>query len=145
LITVRVLDVAAVALAVALGSALVVWWARPETLFLILLGVVSVRLLIDPIAPPSLDPRRVVAGGIVAYAHLSLRSRVFVFPVEIDTADYVLLNTASYPWRRLPGIALECRGSAAVIAMPDGRERRYAVVAEAGPHLLLRSQSSGDR
>jgi hypothetical protein len=119
LITVRVLDVAAVALAVALGSALVVWWARPETLFLILLGVVSVRLLLDPIAPPSL--------------------------VEIDTADYVLLNTASYPWRRLPGIALERRGSAAVIAMPDGRERRYAVVAEAGPHLLLRSQSSGDR
>ena len=39
MITVRVLDVAAVALAVALGSALVVWWARPETLFLILLGV----------------------------------------------------------------------------------------------------------
>jgi hypothetical protein len=61
LITVRVLDVAAVALAVTLRSALVVWWARPETLFLILLGVVSVRLLIDPIAPPSL----VVPGPVV--------------------------------------------------------------------------------
>jgi uncharacterized membrane protein len=77
--------------------------------------------------------------------HLSLRSRVFVFPVEIDTADHVLINTASYPWRSLPGVTMERRGSAVIIAMPGGRERRYAVVAEAGPHVLLRSQSSGDR
>ena len=68
LIAVRVLDIAAAALAIALGSALIVWWARPEVLFLILLGVVSVRLLIDPIAVPALDPRRVVAGAMVAYA-----------------------------------------------------------------------------
>jgi hypothetical protein len=77
--------------------------------------------------------------------HLSLRSSVFVFPVEIDTADHVLINTASYPWRGLPGVTMERRGSAVIIAMPGRRERHYAVVAEGGPHVLLRSRSSGGR
>jgi uncharacterized membrane protein len=91
---------------------------------------------------------RVPAGAALSaqdpyVPHLSLRSRVFVFPVEIDAADHVLINTASYPWRNLPGVTMQRRDGAAIIATPDGRERRYAVVAEAGPHLLLRSQSPG--
>jgi uncharacterized membrane protein len=77
--------------------------------------------------------------------HLSQRSRVFVFPVGIDAADHVLINTTSYPWRSLPGVTMERRGRAVIIAMPGGRERPYAVVAEAGPHVLLRSQLSGER
>jgi uncharacterized membrane protein len=77
--------------------------------------------------------------------HLSLRSRVFVFPVEIDTADHVLINTASYPWRNLPGVTMERRDGAVIIATPDGRRRRYVVAAEGGPHVLLRLQSSADR
>ena len=77
--------------------------------------------------------------------HLSLRPRVFVFPVELGDADHVLVNTASYPWRNLPGVVMERRRGEVAIATPDARERRYAVVAEAGPHLLLRALASAAR
>ncbi len=70
-------------------------------------------------------------------AHLSLRPHVFVFPVGIERADHVLLNTASYPWRNLPGVTMERAGDAVTITVPGGREYRYAIAAEAGPHLLL--------
>ncbi|MGH7298855.1 MAG: DUF2079 domain-containing protein [Candidatus Rokuibacteriota bacterium] len=69
--------------------------------------------------------------------HLSLRPLVFVFPTGIDKSDYVLINLDSYPWRNLPGITLARDGtSVTIVAGP--RERRYAVAAQAGPHLLLR-------
>jgi uncharacterized membrane protein len=77
--------------------------------------------------------------------HLSLRPRVFVFPVELAAADHVLVNAASYPWRNLPGVVMERRGGEVVLATPDGHQRRYAVVAAAGPHVLLRSLASAAR
>ena len=70
-------------------------------------------------------------------AHLSLRPRVAVFPVDIEGADHVLINAATYPWRNQPGVTMERRGRDVLITMPDGRAHRYDVVAEAGPHLLL--------
>jgi len=71
--------------------------------------------------------------------HLSLRRLVFVFPVSLDRADHVLVHTASYPWRNLPGVTMQREGPTVVIAVEEERaEWLYAVVAEAGPHLLLR-------
>lgn len=73
--------------------------------------------------------------------HLSLRSLIFVFPVGLDRADHVLVQAAAYPWRDLPGITMRREGASAVISMQEDRsERRYTVVAQAGPHLLLRRQ-----
>jgi uncharacterized membrane protein len=69
--------------------------------------------------------------------HLSLRPHVFVFPVGIEKSDYVLVNLDSYPWRNLPGVTLTRDGSSVTIAV-GGVERRYAVAAQGGPHLLLR-------
>jgi uncharacterized membrane protein len=69
--------------------------------------------------------------------HLSLRPLVTVFPVALDRADYVVLNERAYPWRDLPGVTLMRTGEAVTIV--DGeRAFRYAVAAQAGPHLLLR-------
>jgi hypothetical protein len=70
-------------------------------------------------------------------AHLSLRPLVFVFPVGIEKSDYVLVNVDTYPWRNLPGVTLTRDGSRVSI-WAAGAERRYAVAAQAGPHLLLR-------
>ena len=73
--------------------------------------------------------------------HLSLRPLVFVFPVSLDRADHVLVHAASYPWRNLPGVTLRREGATVAIAVEEERaEWRYDVVAEAGPHLLLRKQ-----
>ncbi|HWN03921.1 MAG TPA: DUF2079 domain-containing protein, partial [Candidatus Dormibacteraeota bacterium] len=69
--------------------------------------------------------------------HLSLRPLVFVFPVGIEKSDYVLVNLDSYPWRNLPGVTLT-RDGARVTIVAGGVERRYAVAAQGGPHLLLR-------
>ncbi len=69
--------------------------------------------------------------------HLSLRPLVFVFPVGIEKSDYVLVNLDSYPWRNLPGVTLTRDGSSVTI-VAGGVERRYAVAAQGGPHLLLR-------
>jgi uncharacterized membrane protein len=69
--------------------------------------------------------------------HLSLRPLVFVFPVGIEKSDYVLVNLDSYPWRNLPDVILTRDGSRVTI-VAGGVERRYAVAAQGGPHLLLR-------
>jgi uncharacterized membrane protein len=69
--------------------------------------------------------------------HLSLRPLVFVFPVGIEKSDYVLVNLDNYPWRNLPGVTLT-RDGARVTIVAGGVERRYAVAAQGGPHLLLR-------
>ena len=71
-------------------------------------------------------------------AHVSLRPLVFVFPMGIEKVDYLILNTASYPWRNLLGVTMERDREGVVIHLPDGRSYRYAVAAEGGPHLLLR-------
>ncbi len=69
--------------------------------------------------------------------HLSLRRLVFVFPVGIEKSDYVLINLDTYPWRNLPGVTLTREGTTVTIGAGQ-TERRYAVAAQAGPHLLLR-------
>ena len=74
--------------------------------------------------------------------HLSLRALVFVFPVGIEKSDYVLLNVATYPWRSLPDVTMERDGQTVTIRVSPGREYRYAVAGEAGPHLSLRRLSS---
>jgi uncharacterized membrane protein len=72
-------------------------------------------------------------------SHLSLRSQVFVFPVGIDQSEYVLLNLSTYPWRNLPDVTLRREESGVKITTSDSLEHRYAIVSEAGPHLLLRT------
>ena len=47
------------------------------------------------------------------------------------------MNLDTYPWRNLPGVTLTRDGSSVTIGA-DGIERRYAVAAQGGPHLLLR-------
>ena len=69
--------------------------------------------------------------------HLSLRPRVFVFPVGIDKSDYALVDLDTYPWRNLPGVTL-ARDGTTVTIVSGGADYRYTVAAEAGPHLLLR-------
>ncbi len=76
--------------------------------------------------------------------HLSRRSLVTVFPVALERADYVLVNERTYPWRALPGVTLERREDTVATITAGGREFRYAVAAEAGPHVLLRRTLGGE-
>jgi len=73
----RSLDIAAVLAAAGLGLAVALWtgrrehWLwRPEHLFLLLLGIVVLRLWLAPRPVPAWRPRRVIAVGIAAYAVL---------------------------------------------------------------------------
>ena len=75
--TVGVIDLAALGATGWLLGTFLFWsgwskslWARPEHVFLLLLGIVSLRLIVAPIAVPRLSPRRVVAVGVAAYALL---------------------------------------------------------------------------
>jgi uncharacterized membrane protein len=65
---VRLLDAAVVVCGLAVLSTLVYWWWRPEEVFLVLLGVLALRLLAAPVPVPSFRPRRVVGVGVVVYA-----------------------------------------------------------------------------
>jgi uncharacterized membrane protein len=67
---IRLLDAAAVLCGLAVASSLLYWWWRPEELFLILLGVLALRLLLAPVAVPSWRPRRVAVAGVIVYAVL---------------------------------------------------------------------------
>ena len=72
-------------------------------------------------------------------AHLALRPLVFVFPVGLEKADYLLLNTSSYPWRKDPHVIMMREGDTVTITNGvGGPTYRYAVAAERGPILLLR-------
>jgi uncharacterized membrane protein len=75
-------------------------------------------------------------------AHVSMRPLVTVFPVALDRADYVVLNERTYPWRNLPDVTFTRAGNQVTIAIA-GRELRYTVAAQAGPHLLLRRLALG--
>jgi len=123
------LAVAAVA-SLALGSstvndlAAVRWWPTAERRE-------ALRLLarVPPGARVSAQERYV--------PHLGLRESIFVFPVGIERSDYVVLNRAGYPWRDLPGVTMEGGDADTTIAV-DGERYHFTVVAEAGPHVLLR-------
>jgi len=75
--------------------------------------------------------------------HLSLRPLVFVFPVGIEKSEYAVINTASYPWRDLPGVRMEREGRTVTIVLAGDTAYRYAVASEAGPHLVLRRLPDG--
>ena len=67
---IRVLDGLALALAALVVSDLLLWWWRPEELFLPLLLVLSLRALLRPYALPAWSPTRIVGAGVAAYAVL---------------------------------------------------------------------------
>ncbi|HEX9126025.1 MAG TPA: hypothetical protein VF948_06460 [Methylomirabilota bacterium] len=163
---VRLLDLAAIICGLAVLSSLVYWWWRPEELFLVLLGVLALRLLIAPVVVPSWRPRRVVVIGVIVYALLdsfiivtrhwtllthaldlgyyvqltwNLAPLVFVFPVGLDKADHLLVYAWAYPWRSNPEVVMKRDGDTVMITNgAGGPTYRYQVVAERGPHLLLR-------
>ncbi len=71
--------------------------------------------------------------------HLALRPLVFVFPVGIEKADYLLLNTSTYPWRGDPDVTMKREGDTVTVTNGTGGPTcRYVVAAERGPNLLLR-------
>jgi uncharacterized membrane protein len=108
---VRLLDAAAVLCGLAVASSLVYWWWRPEELFLLLLGVLALRLAVAPVAGPSLRPRRVVAVGVAVYTvlfsfitvtrHLTFRTHA------LDLGYYVQLA-----WNL-------ARGAGAYVSLPE--------------------------
>jgi hypothetical protein len=72
-------------------------------------------------------------------AHLSLRPLVFVFPVGIEKAEYLLLNLTTYPWRANPDVSMKRDGDEVTITNGlGGPTYLYEVAAEQGPILLLR-------
>ena len=100
---VRLLDLAALGAAVWLGAALLFWsgWSasllmRPEHVFLVLLGIVALRLFVKPVPVPALRPRRVLAVATVAYAvafSFITVTRHFAFRTHaLDLAYYVQLT-----------------------------------------------------
>lgn len=70
--------------------------------------------------------------------HLSMRRLATFFPTAIERTEYALINLDSYPWRHFPDTTLERAGNTVTITTSGGRALRFAVVAESGPHLLLR-------
>lgn len=107
---VRLLDLAALLGGLAVFSSLVYWWWRPEEIFLVLLGVVALRLLVAPVSVPKLRPRVVVASGVALYAlvfsfitvtrHLTFQTHA------LDLGYYVQLTwnlaRGAGPWVSLP-------------------------------------------
>jgi uncharacterized membrane protein len=93
---VRLLDLAALVCGLAVLSSLVYWWWRPEELFLVLLGVVALRLLVASMPVPSLRPRRVVMVGVVVYAVLdcfiTLTEHLTLGTHALDLGYYVQLT-----------------------------------------------------
>jgi hypothetical protein len=71
-------------------------------------------------------------------AHLSERPLATVFPTAIERTEYALVNLNTYPWRDLPDVTLEREGDRVTIATAGRPALSYAVVAQRGPHLLLR-------
>ncbi len=72
---VRLIDVAALGVGIWLVGTFLFWsewsrslWARPEHVFLLLFGITSLRLLVAPVAVPTVNPHQVVAVGVMTYA-----------------------------------------------------------------------------
>ena len=92
----RALDLAAVLCGLVVLSSLVYWWWRPEELFLVLLGVVALRLLVAPVPVPSLDPRRVVTVATALYAvvfsFITVSRHITLQTHALDLGYYVQLT-----------------------------------------------------
>jgi len=111
LILVRLLDLAALLCGLAVLSTLVYWWWRPEEVFLVLLGIVALRLMVAPVPVPSFRPRRVVAIGVAVYAasfSFVTLTRHWTFKTHaLDLAYYVQLT-----WNL-------ARGAGARVSLPE--------------------------
>src|SRR4030095_4141189 len=107
----RLLDLAALLCGLAVLSTLVYWWWRPEEVFLVLLGIVALRLMVAPLPVPSFRPRRVVAIGVAVYAasfSFVTLARHWTFKTHaLDLAYYVQLT-----WNL-------ARGAGARVSLPE--------------------------
>jgi uncharacterized membrane protein len=107
---VRLLDLAALLSGLGVLSSLVYWWWRPEEIFLVLLGVLALRLFVAPMRVPRARPRRVVTIGVVAYAiyfSIVTLTRHWTFRTHaLDLGYYVQLTwnlaRGAGPWVSLP-------------------------------------------
>src|SRR5262249_22307381 len=93
---VRLLDAVAVLCGLAVLSTLVYWWWRPEEVFLVLLGVLAIRLVVAPLPVLRVRPRRAVAVGVTLYAvyfSAATLSRHWTFRTHaLDLGYYVQLT-----------------------------------------------------
>jgi len=107
---IRLLDLAAVLCGLAVLSSLVYWWWRPEEIFLLLLGVVALRLIVAPVSVPPFRPRRVVGIGIALYAvvfsYITVTRHLTLQTHALDLGYYVQLTwnlaRGAGPWVSLP-------------------------------------------
>ena len=127
---VRIL-VAAVVVSLVLASSLANelavarWWPNAEQR-----AAYTVLAQVPPAASIAAQDRYV--------AHLSERRLATVFPTAIERTEYALVNLNTYPWRDLPDVTLEREGDHVTIVTAGRSALSYAVVAQSGPHLLLR-------
>jgi len=70
--------------------------------------------------------------------HLSARPLATFFPTAIERTEYALVNLNTYPWHHFPDVTLERTGNTVTIVTSSRLALRYAVVAQSGPHVLLR-------
>jgi uncharacterized membrane protein len=101
------------------------WWPTPEQR-----AAYAVLARVPPDAAVSAHDRYV--------PHLSLRPRVFVFPVGLDATDHVLLDLAVLSPAHNPDVTVARTGPTATISSTDGNTYRYVVIADTDRHLLLR-------
>jgi hypothetical protein len=85
-----------------------------------------------------LPPAASIAAQDRYVPHLSARRLATFFPTAIERAEYALINLSTYPWRHLPDVTLERTGNTVTIVTSSRLALRYAVVAQSGPHVLLR-------
>lgn len=96
----------------------------------------------------AIPPEAAVSTQDPYVPHLTRRSTVFVFPVGLEQSDYVLIDLATDPWRKLPGWSLERRGSGVILRRREREvptEYRYDVVRELDGYLLLSRRPGGAR
>src|SRR5207248_4998225 len=106
-----VLDLGCLLAGAALLSTLAWWWWRPDELFLLLLGLIAVRLWLAPVAIPAWRPRRVLVIGILAYAaifsFITVTRHLTLLTHALDLGYYVQLT-----WNL-------ARGAGPLVSLPE--------------------------
>jgi uncharacterized membrane protein len=107
----RLLDLGCVLAGAAFFSTLLWWWWRPDEVFLLLLGLLAVRLWVAPIAVPAWPPRRVLAVGILTYAatfsFITVTRHLTLLTHALDLGYYVQLT-----WNL-------ARGAGPLVSLPE--------------------------
>ena len=101
------------------------WWPGPEQR-----AAYTVLAQVPPAASIAAQDRYV--------PHLTTRRLATFFPTAIERTEYVMVNLDTYPWRHFPDVTLERTGNTVTIVNSNRLALRYAVVAQSGPHVLLR-------